>query len=114
MDRVRTLGESGRKLGQGFRFVGQGKAATMAEAREVWRAWYNTSRWRKLRMAVLERDAFTCRYCDGVFSDTSQLVADHIVPHRGNAKLFWDEANLQCLCARDHSKVKQAEEAGGR
>jgi 5-methylcytosine-specific restriction protein A len=28
---------------------------------------------------------------------------DHIVPHRGDMCLFWDEENLQGLCASHHS-----------
>ena len=28
---------------------------------------------------------------------------DHIVPHRGDKKLFWDESNWQALCHRHHS-----------
>ena len=29
-------------------------------------------------------------------------VVDHIVPHRGDANLFWDEDNWQPLCKRCH------------
>ena len=28
---------------------------------------------------------------------------DHIVPHRGDMKLFWDESNWQPLCHSHHS-----------
>jgi 5-methylcytosine-specific restriction protein A len=28
---------------------------------------------------------------------------DHIVPHRGDKKLFWDESNWQALCHSHHS-----------
>jgi 5-methylcytosine-specific restriction protein A len=28
---------------------------------------------------------------------------DHIVPHRGNSKLFWDQGNWQPLCHKHHS-----------
>lgn len=113
MDRVRTLGEGGRKLDGRIRWVGQGKAASLAEARAAWRVWYNTARWRRLRDQVLLQAEFTCCYCGKVQSDSSQLVADHKVAHRGNARLFWDEGNLQCLCAPCHNRVKQSEEAVG-
>lgn len=75
-----------------------------------WRAWYHLARWRKLRWAILVRDLFTCRICKRVEGNTALLVADHIRPHRGDERLFWDEANLQCLCAACHNRVKQAEE----
>jgi 5-methylcytosine-specific restriction protein A len=28
---------------------------------------------------------------------------DHIVPHRGDSILFWDQNNWQALCHRHHS-----------
>ena len=48
-------------------------------------------------------------------ADSSQLVADHIRPHRGDEALFWDPANLQCLRKWCHDRAKQAAErrAGG-
>lgn len=37
-------------------------------------------------------------------------VVDHIVPHKGDMKLFWDRKNWQALCASCHSSRKQREE----
>ena len=37
---------------------------------------------------------------------------DHIVPHRGDARLLYDENNLQSLCKSCHSR-KTATEDGG-
>ena len=31
-------------------------------------------------------------------------VADHIIPHKGNLELFWDEGNLQALCKSCHDR----------
>ncbi len=78
----------------------------------TWRSWYKTARWRKLRMDVLLRDQFTCQMkgCGRIEADTSQLVADHKVPHRGDETLFWSDKNLQCLCKPCHDSKKQAEE----
>ena len=44
-----------------------------------WRAWYNTARWRALRLVIFERDLFTCQWpgCGRVEPRTSLLVADH-------------------------------------
>jgi 5-methylcytosine-specific restriction protein A len=39
-------------------------------------------------------------------------VVDHIVPHRGDMKLFWDSSNWQGLTKRDHDR-KTAMEDGG-
>lgn len=65
-----------------------------------WRRWYDTARWGRLRLKVFERDRFTCQAegCGRIQSDTSQLVCDHVRPHRGAAALFWAETNLQTLC----------------
>jgi 5-methylcytosine-specific restriction protein A len=37
---------------------------------------------------------------------------DHIIPHKGNNELFWDESNHQGLCKHHHS-LKTAKEDGG-
>ncbi|TPW28600.1 HNH endonuclease [Martelella alba] len=76
----------------------------------AWRSWYKTTRWQKLRWSVLKRDGFTCAMCGKVEADTSQLVADHMTPHRGDAVLFWDRDNLQCLCKTCHDSEKQRAE----
>jgi len=79
-------------------------------ATQHWRAWYNTARWRALRSAVLLRDRYTCAMCGRLEGDTSQLVCDHIVPHRGDEAKFWSEANLQAVCRPCHDRDKQAAE----
>lgn len=82
------------------------------DATQPWRAWYKTARWQKLRWSVLVRDLFTCQMtgCGRIEPDTSKLVADHKVAHRGDERLFWDEQNLQCLCKDCHDRLKQSEE----
>jgi 5-methylcytosine-specific restriction endonuclease McrA len=77
---------------------------------QPWRRWYNTARWRALRLKVFLRDLFTCKRCGHVEGDTSLLVCDHVIPHRGDEAKFWDEANLQTLCKDCHDRVKQREE----
>jgi 5-methylcytosine-specific restriction endonuclease McrA len=82
---------------------------------QAWRKLYKTARWQRLRMAVLVRDLFTCQWpgCGRIEADTSQLVADHVVPHRGDERLFWDEGNLQGLCKAGHDGPKARTEARG-
>ncbi|RYF05472.1 MAG: HNH endonuclease [Oxalobacteraceae bacterium] len=75
-----------------------------------WRAWYNTTRWRRLRWAQLVKDHFTCTRCGKLKGDTAKLVCDHVTPHRGSAELFWDEGNLTTLCKPCHDSAKQREE----
>ena len=37
-------------------------------------------------------------------------VVDHITPHRGDAKLFWDEKNWQPLCKSCHDHKTMTED----
>jgi 5-methylcytosine-specific restriction endonuclease McrA len=80
------------------------------DASPPWRRWYKTSRWQKLRWTILLRDLFMCQKCERIEANTSLLVADHKLPHRGSEGLFWDADNLQCLCKTCHDTIKQAEE----
>ena len=77
---------------------------------EPLRRLYSTARWKALRWFVLVRDLFTCQMCGLLEGDTSNLVADHKRPHRGDPALFWDPQNLWCLCSPCHNSAKQAEE----
>ena len=66
---------------------------------------YNSSAWRKLRQLVWQRDSYTCQLCGA--TDT-QLVADHVQPHRGNTDLFYEMDNLVTLCKACHDyKTRQ-------
>ena len=40
-------------------------------------------------------------------------VVDHIIPHKGDTRLFWDENNVQSLLKQCHDKFKQSQERGG-
>lgn len=75
-----------------------------------WKLWYKAARWRALRLHVFARDRFTCGKCSQRERNTSLLVCDHIEPHRGRERLFWDDTNLQTLCTTCHNKLKQKEE----
>lgn len=78
------------------------------------RAWYKTERWRKLRLTILQRDLYTCQktgvLCIGKHPAGNSPVVDHIRPHRGDERLFWDESNLQCVSKNYHDSQKQREE----
>ncbi len=37
-------------------------------------------------------------------------VVDHIVPHRGDMKLFWDRENWQSLCKHHHDVKTKTED----
>ena len=73
-----------------------------------WHSLYYTDRWREMRAVQLIREPY-CRDCGlhGVRSIATDV--DHIVPHRGNRILFYDESNLQSLCHACHSRKTMAE-----
>ncbi|WAH38608.1 HNH endonuclease [Alicyclobacillus dauci] len=69
------------------------------------------SRWRKARLAYLKKHPL-CAECEREGSLTPATVVDHIVPHKGDKKLFWDKNNWQPMC-KPHHDAKTAKEDGG-
>lgn len=59
------------------------------------------------------RDEPMCVMCRQRGKLTPANVVDHILPHRGDAALFWDRANLQSVCKLCHDSAKKRKEAGG-
>ena len=58
-------------------------------------------RWRRARAAYLARHPL-CVPCAAAGRLEPATVVDHVVPHRGDAVLFWNQANRQGLCKRCH------------
>jgi hypothetical protein len=72
-----------------------------------------TTRWDKARAGFL-RSHPSCAFCARRGVHTQATVVDHIVPHRGDMRVFWDHANWQPLCAPCHNGAKRSYEATGR
>lgn len=70
-----------------------------------------TYQWRKSSKEFVKKHPL-CVYCirDGRLTPSAEV--DHIKPHGGDRKLFWNKNNWQALCKSCHSK-KTAEEDGG-
>jgi 5-methylcytosine-specific restriction protein A len=81
----------------------------------VYRSWYGTARWQKLR-AKIKRNYIACAICRrSRFQGGVKFSVDHIRPHKGDPKLFWEETNLQLLCDPCHLSAKaKAEGDRGR
>ncbi len=60
------------------------------------------ARWRTARKRFLQTHPL-CAECMKENSITPATVVDHIIPHRGDQSLFWDESNWQGLCERHHN-----------
>ncbi|WP_420102140.1 HNH endonuclease [Bosea sp. (in: a-proteobacteria)] len=54
-----------------------------------------------------------CAECAREGLTVRATVVDHIVPHRGDQRLFWDASNWQPLCTNHHSSDKQQREKRG-
>ena len=39
---------------------------------------------------------------------TQATLVDHVIPHRGDMGLFWDQANWQAMCATCHGRKGKA------
>ena len=59
------------------------------------------SAWQKARKQYLSAHPL-CVMCMKEGQYRKATVVDHIIPHRGDEKLFWDRSNWQSLCKRHH------------
>jgi 5-methylcytosine-specific restriction endonuclease McrA len=48
-----------------------------------------------------------CLGCEAIGRIKAASTVDHVVPHKGEAGLFWDSANWQAVCDWHHNVVKQ-------
>lgn len=70
-------------------------------------------RWRRARLCFLAKHPL-CVMCSARGVVAAAVIVDHIKPHKGDAVLFWSEANWQSLCAPCHDRHKQRQERTGR
>lgn len=68
-------------------------------------------RWQKLRKKFLEHNPL-CVICAMKNLVKAAMVVDHIIPHKGNAELFWEQKNWQPLCTSCHSRKTATEDSG--
>jgi 5-methylcytosine-specific restriction protein A len=71
---------------------------------------YN-ARWRRLRQWFLNSHPL-CAECGRHGILKAAAVVDHVIPHRGDQTLLYDQSNLQSLCTTCHNR-KTATEDGG-
>lgn len=62
-----------------------------------------SSKWQSARKRFLANHPL-CKECEREGKLTQATVVDHIKPHRGDEKLFWDVSNWQPLCKKCHDK----------
>ena len=59
--------------------------------------------WRRVRLVWLGQHP-TCVSCGRLANEV-----DHIVPHRGDLALFWNQTNWQSMCRACHSRKTREE-----
>lgn len=64
--------------------------------------------WDKQAKNYLRRNPL-CRICNRVKITKQAKQVDHIIPHKGDASLFWDQDNWQGLCDRCHLRKTKRE-----
>lgn len=69
------------------------------------------ARWQKVRKAYLAAHPL-CVECEKRGIVTLATDLDHIIPHNGDMKVFWDNKNWQGLCHEDHSRKTAREDQG--
>lgn len=67
------------------------------------------AKWQRERRKFLEGNPF-CVKCYEEGHITMATVVDHIKPHRGDQKLFWDRSNWQPLCEHHHNVKTMTED----
>ena len=67
------------------------------------------AKWQRERKKFLESNPF-CVKCYEEGHITMATVVDHIKPHRGDQKLFWDRRNWQPLCEHHHNVKTMTED----
>jgi len=70
-----------------------------------------THEWNKFSKRYREQNPL-CVMCEKEGKLVLAQCVDHIIPHKGDQKLFWDLNNLQSLCHSHHSEKTAREDNG--
>lgn len=88
--------------GSGFHVDQRGKTAARGYG----------GRWQRERLAYLAQHPL-CVMCAKQGRVTAANTVDHIIPHKGDPLLMWDQTNWQSLCEPHHNRDKQSQDRGG-
>lgn len=67
---------------------------------------YNTQKWKNISIR------FRLSHPNCALCGEPGKVCDHIIPHKGDEKLFYDKTNIQNLCHQCHNSDKARIENG--
>jgi 5-methylcytosine-specific restriction enzyme A len=74
--------------------------------RALWRSWYKSAKWKRIRKAQLEREPL-CVFHQRRGETVAATVCDHVKPHRGDRERFF-AGPFQSLCKPCHDGDKQS------
>lgn len=86
----------------GTKYCEKHKALHPEEVRSANDRGYNRA-WQKARKQYLAAHPL-CVQCVAEGRYRKATVVDHIIPHRGDERLFWDRSNWQPLCKAHHDR----------
>lgn len=66
-------------------------------------------KWQQARAGYLAKNPL-CVHCQAAGRVEEATEVDHVIPHRGDMTLFWDQANWQALCKPCHSTKTASED----
>ncbi len=75
---------------------------------------YGRSWQRASKAFLMEHPLCECQECKASGVIVAAEVVHHIVAHKGNQTLFWDESNWAALSKRCHDRLTAKEEGFGR
>jgi 5-methylcytosine-specific restriction enzyme A len=91
-----------------------GKDLRQGSYREQAAKWYKSKQWQQLRQHILTKHPYCqCPYHKGADRSAPSEVVDHITPHRGDKRTFFNASNLQGMSKHCHDKHKQRQERSG-
>ena len=70
-----------------------------------------TYAWRLASRDYLQHNPL-CVECRKQKHIVAAVLVDHVIPHRGDQVLFWDEGNWAALCASCHSRKTVTRDGG--
>ena len=73
--------------------------------------WLNSARYKKQRLRRLRIEPL-CRTCKKKSLLVAGSIYDHVVPHKGSYKLFWDFDNSQTQCVSCHNRKTAVDDGG--
>src|SRR5690625_4181694 len=91
----------------------------MASSNQSWRKGKTTAqrgyggKWQQARKGYLRKYPL-CRMCEEKGYTVIASVVDHVIPHRGDMRIFWDSDNWQPLCVQCHNSDKARQEGRGK